>query len=78
MDNLAKIKRPLGKDGNRRGSVTLFGSLGRAVKTGPLCFDVADPAYLEIVHTVSGRIRSISREIPAAPGMRGNSTTNMA
>jgi Ni,Fe-hydrogenase III large subunit len=67
MDNLAKIKRPLGKDGKPARLVTLFGSLGRGgEKLVHYVFDVADPAYLEIVHTVSGRIRSISREIPAA------------
>jgi len=65
--DLPKIKRPLGKDGKPARLVTLFGSVGRSgEKLVHYVFDVADPAYLEIVLTASGRIKSISREMPAA------------
>jgi len=61
------FRRPLGKDGRPARLVTLFGSLGRnGEKLVHYVFDVAEPAYREIVLIAGDRIRSISREMPAA------------
>jgi Ni,Fe-hydrogenase III large subunit len=61
------VTRPLGKDGTPARLVTLFGSLGQnGEKHVHYVFDVADPAYQEIIITTSGLIRSISLEVPAA------------